>query len=51
MKNKDKVFEKNEILKGLQIEALSSDGSGIAKPEGYPVFIKDSLPGDIVTAK
>ena len=51
MKRNDIGYEKNEILKGLQIEALSSDGSGIAKIDGYPVFIKDSLPGDTVTAK
>ncbi len=44
-------MNKDDILKGLNVEALSSDGSGIAKVEGYPVFIKDALPGDIVTVK
>ncbi|MBQ9361352.1 MAG: 23S rRNA (uracil(1939)-C(5))-methyltransferase RlmD [Lachnospiraceae bacterium] len=44
-------FDKNDILKELEIEALSSDGTGIAKIDGYPVFIKDALPGDTVTAK
>ncbi|MCR5774787.1 MAG: 23S rRNA (uracil(1939)-C(5))-methyltransferase RlmD [Lachnospiraceae bacterium] len=44
-------YEKNEILKGLCIGALSSDGMGISKADGYPIFIKDALPGDTVTAK
>ncbi len=50
---RDKVVQpnKNDILKELEIEALSSDGTGIAKIDGYPVFIKDALPGDKVTAK
>ena len=42
---------KDDILEGIDIATLSSDGSGIAKIDGYPVFIKDALPGDIVTAK
>ncbi|MBQ4482258.1 MAG: 23S rRNA (uracil(1939)-C(5))-methyltransferase RlmD [Lachnospiraceae bacterium] len=44
-------FRKNDILKELEIGALSSDGSGIAKIDGYPVFIKDTLPGDVVSIK
>ena len=51
MNTNDPGLKKDDILKGLHIEALSSDGSGITKIEGYPVFIKDALPGDIVTAK
>lgn len=43
-------YTKNDVLKGLETRALSSDGAGIAKTEGYPIFIKDSLPGDVVTA-
>ena len=44
-------MNKNDILKGLEIRALSSDGSGIAKPGGFPIFIKDTFPEDVVTAK
>ena len=44
-------MNKDDMLEGLRVEALSSDGCGIAKIDGYPVFIKDALPGDIVTAK
>ncbi len=46
----NRTFNKNEIIEGLKVEALSSDGTGIAKIDGFPVFIKDSLPGDTVTA-
>ncbi len=42
-------YKKNDVLKGLEVGALSSDGAGISKREGYPIFIKDALPGDIVT--
>lgn len=45
------MLNKNDVLKGLEIGALSSDGSGIAKINGYPVFIKDTFPGDVVSAK
>lgn len=44
-------YKKNDILKGLEVRALSSEGAGIAKIEGYPLFIKDALPGDTVTVK
>ncbi|MBQ9443996.1 MAG: 23S rRNA (uracil(1939)-C(5))-methyltransferase RlmD [Lachnospiraceae bacterium] len=44
-------YNKNDQLKGLRIEALSSDGAGIAKEDGFPIFIKDALPGDVVSAK
>lgn len=51
MKNTDTEYKKNVILKGLDIEALSSDGAGIAKKDGFPLFIKDALPGDNVSAR
>ena len=51
MTNNGIKFNKNEIVKGLEVEALSSDGAGISKIDGYPVFIKDTVPGDTVTAK
>ena len=51
MKETNIKHNKNDVLKGLAVGALSSDGAGISKTEGYPVFIKDALPGDIVTAK
>ena len=45
------AVRKNDILKELEIGALSSDGAGIAKTGGYPVFIKDTVPGDVVSIK
>ena len=50
MKKTDLIYAKNDVLKGLEIGALSSDGAGIAKTKGYPIFVKDALPGDVVTA-
>ncbi len=47
----EKEFRKNDVLRGLETGALSSEGAGIAKTDGYPIFIKDALPGDVVTAK
>ena len=44
------MFEKNEILE-LQIEAIGSEGEGIAHVNGYTLFIKDTVPGDRIEAK
>ncbi|MBO4374206.1 MAG: 23S rRNA (uracil(1939)-C(5))-methyltransferase RlmD [Lachnospiraceae bacterium] len=43
-------IEKNDILT-VEIISLGSDGEGIAKADGFPVFIKDSIPGDICEIK
>ena len=44
------MFEKNEILE-LQIEAIGSEGEGIAHVNGYTLFIKDMVPGDRIEAR
>ena len=44
------MFEKNEILE-LQIEAIGSEGEGIAHVNGYTLFVKDTVPGDRIEAK
>ena len=44
------MFEKNEILE-LQIEAIGSEGEGIAHANGYTLFVKDTVPGDRIEAK
>ena len=44
------MFEKNEILK-LTIEAIGSEGEGIAHINGYTLFIKDTVPLDVIEAK
>ena len=44
------MFEKNDILK-LQIEAIGSEGEGIAHANGYTLFVKDTVPGDRIEAR
>ncbi|MCR5649629.1 MAG: 23S rRNA (uracil(1939)-C(5))-methyltransferase RlmD [Lachnospiraceae bacterium] len=39
-------IKKNNII-SLEIISLGSDGEGIAKADGFPIFIKDSVPGDV----
>ncbi len=35
----------------LTIEATASKGDGIAKREGYVIFVKDAKPGDTVKVR
>lgn len=49
MKNRDKqmnLTKNQECI--VEIEDLGSEGEGIGKVEGYPLFIKDALIGDVV---
>ncbi|MBQ7859057.1 MAG: TRAM domain-containing protein [Faecalibacterium sp.] len=41
---------KNQIIP-LQIESLSSDGSGIGHYEGQAIFVPGTAPGDVMEAK
>ncbi len=43
-------LKKNDILTVI-IQDLGSEGEGIAKVEGYPIFIKDAVPNDVVKIK
>ena len=43
-------YKKNQILQ-VNIEDISADGNGIGKIDGYILFIKDALIGDIVEAR
>ncbi len=43
-------YIKNQSVE-LQIEDLGNDGEGIGKIDGYPFFVKDALPGDVIRAK
>ncbi len=40
-------WKKNQELE-LRIEDLGSEGEGIGKVDGFPFFVKDTLPGDVV---
>lgn len=39
----------DEII--VEIVDITSEGEGLGKADGFPLFIKDSLPGDVVKAR
>lgn len=39
------AFEKNQLIQ-LKIDSLSSEGSGVGRAGGIPVFVPDTAPGD-----
>lgn len=43
-------YKKNDIVE-VTITDIGNDGEGIGKVGGYTLFIKDALPGDVVSAK
>lgn len=43
-------FKKNDLVT-VKIEDMGYDGEGIGKAEGYTLFIKDTVIGDVVEAK
>jgi len=43
-------FRKNDIVT-VKIEDIGSEGEGIGKADGFTLFIKDAIVGDIVEAK
>lgn len=43
-------MQKNDIVK-VKIEDVGVGGEGIGKVEGYTLFIKDAIIGDVVEAK
>lgn len=43
-----KPVTKNDRL-SVYVEDLTHDGAGVAKVDGYPLFIKEALPGETVT--
>lgn len=42
---------KKDDLLTIEIEDIGADGAGIGKMDGFALFIKDALPGDLVEAK
>ncbi len=44
------MYRKNEIY-NVTITDLGAEGEGIGKIDGYPLFVKDALPGDVVEAR
>ena len=43
-------FKKNDMVT-VEIKDMGHDGEGIGKAEGYTLFIKDAVIGDLVEAK
>ncbi len=44
------MVEKNKIYE-CEVTDLTVNGDGVAKIEGYPVFVRDSVPGDFISVK
>lgn len=44
------VYQKNDVVT-VTIEDMGMDGEGIGKADGYTLFIKDTVIGDLVKAK
>ena len=43
------MLKKNESVT-VRIEDMSKDGEGIGKADGFALFVKDTVPGDLVEA-
>ena len=43
-------FKKNDICQ-VTIEDIGTDGEGIGKVNGYTLFVKDAIPGDVAEVK
>ena len=44
-------MEKGQILSGISIEDISNTGNGIGRYNGMAVFVSDTVPGDVVSAR
>lgn len=44
------MYEKNQLVQ-VKVTDLGSEGEGIGKIDGFPLFIKDALPGDEIEAR
>ena len=44
------MFQKNDILE-IEITDQGTNGEGIGKTEGYALFVKDTVMGDVVRVK
>ncbi len=42
-------FQKGDIV-SVRVDDIGSDGAGIGKADGFTLFVKDAVPGDVVTA-
>ncbi len=42
--------EKNDIVT-IRIEDMGNEGEGIGKTDGFPLFVKGAVPGDLAKVK
>ena len=42
-------FQKGDMV-SIRIDDIGSDGAGIGKADGFTLFVKDAVPGDVITA-
>ena len=45
-----KEYQKNDLVT-VTIDDIGTEGEGIGKVDGFTLFVKDAVPGDVVTAK
>lgn len=45
-----KNYGKNDIVR-ITIEDIGNDGEGIGKTDGYTLFVKDAVIGDVIDAR
>lgn len=43
-------MKKGQIFE-IKIEDMTDEGAGIGKADGYPLFVKDAVPGDVIRAE
>lgn len=45
-----KSYQKNDVVR-ITIEDIGNDGEGIGKADGYTLFVKDAVIGDVIEAR
>ncbi|MDE7224734.1 MAG: TRAM domain-containing protein, partial [Acetatifactor sp.] len=44
------IYQKNDLVK-VAIEDIGTDGEGIGRVDGFTLFVKDAVMGDVVEAR
>ena len=44
-------YNKNDIISDLIITDMSNEGMGVGKTDGYTLFVKDAITGDVIDAR
>lgn len=51
IKGKQILMKKGATIDSLEITGISSEGKGVGRVDGQVVFVKETVPGDVVRAK